>query len=95
MHTRACGGRMQGVVLQIQLPAEPVLSAEMLAAVTGRTQATKQISWLKERGWAFELDAKGNVLVGSLYAHLRLAGLDPAAGRAGTVPAGFNLAATR
>lgn len=69
-------GTYAGVVLQFQLPAEPVLSAEKLATVTGRTHASKQISWLKERGWAFEFDARGNVLVGNLYAQHPCVGQD-------------------
>jgi hypothetical protein len=86
---------MPGVVLNIQLPSEPVLSAEKLIEVTGRTQVNKQISWLKDRGWMFELDANGSVLVGSFYAHMRLAGLDPASVCVPTIPTGFDFAATR
>ena len=86
---------MPAVTLQVQLPANPTLPAEKLVEITGRQQVAKQMAWLQERGWVFELDANGNPLVGSLYAHLRLAGLNPADVNVPDLAAGFNLDATR
>jgi hypothetical protein len=87
---------LNAIALQIQLPAEPTLDAEGLEKITGKSQAAKQITWLKDHGWIFELDLDGHLVVGKLYAHLRLAGLNPAA--MSTEPAnagGFDLSKTR
>jgi len=83
------------VTLQVQLPEHPVLPAEKIAEITGRTQTTKQMAWLEQHGWMFELDASGELVVGTLYAHLRLAGLDPAQVSLPDLPAGFDLTKTR
>lgn len=92
---RCSRSRMPSVILQVQLPSELTLSASMLAAVTGRTQTAKQIAWLREREWIFEMDAQGNILVGCLYAHLKLAGMDLTAAQMPEVAHGFDLAAIR
>jgi hypothetical protein len=88
---------MTPITLQIALPKELDLSDEELVRITGRKTVSTQMAWLDENGWTYALDAKKGVVVGKLYAHLRLAGLHPAAvaaqdpGAAG----GFNLGATR
>jgi len=86
---------MTTVTLQVQLPEQPVLPAEKLAEITGRTQTLKQMAWLRDHGWMFELDASGELVVGTLYAHLRLAGLDPAQVNLPDVAPGFDLSKTR
>jgi len=86
---------MTSVVLQVQLPESPTLPAEKITEITGRQQVAKQIAWLQEQRWIFELSADGSVLVGSLYAHLRLAGLNPADVGLPEVPRGFDLSKTR
>jgi hypothetical protein len=69
---------MRNISLVIQVPAQLHLDADDLAQITGRTRTHGQITWLRNNGWTFFLDAKGGVLVGTLYAHLRLADLHPA-----------------
>lgn len=87
---------MNAIALQIQLPAEPTLDADGLTKITGKSQTLKQIAWLKEHGWIFELDLDGHLVVGKLYAHLRLAGLNPAGVTTELVSAGgFDLSKTR
>lgn len=86
---------MPAITLQVQLPADPKLSPEQLIAITGRQQVAKQVAWLQEQGWVFELAADGSVLVGSLYAHLRLAGLNPADAALPDIAAGFDLGKVR
>lgn len=86
---------MPAVTLQVQLPPDPVVSHAKLAEITGRAHVTKQIAWLEEHGWHFELSADGALLVGSLYAHLRLAGLNPADVVLPDIPAGFDLEKVR
>jgi len=86
---------MTAVILQVQLPADPTLPAEKIAEITGRQQVAKQVAWLQEQGWVFELAADGSVLVGILYAHLRLAGLNPADVGLSDIPAGFDLSKAR
>jgi hypothetical protein len=87
---------MTPITLQISLPAELQLSPEELVKITGRKALRQQMAWLDDRGWIYTLDADKGILVGKLYAHLRLAGLHPvdmAKGPAGA--GGFNLGATR
>jgi hypothetical protein len=85
------------ITLQISLPAEVTLSDEELASITGRERITQQMKWLDEHGWAYALDADKGVIVGKLYAHLRLAGLHPVdvASAAAAGAGGFKLDATR
>jgi hypothetical protein len=82
------------VALQIQLPAEPVLSLDQLRQITGRAYLHDQMDWLEEHGWVYELRADGKLLVGTLYANLRLAGLRPTMTEAPNDP-GFDLSKTR
>lgn len=86
---------MPSVTLQVQLPEDPTLAPEKLAEITGRQHVSKQIAWLEEHGWVFELAADGSLVVGSLYAHLRLAGLNPADVVLPDIPPGFDLSRTR
>lgn len=83
------------IALQIQLPAELTLSPEQLQHITGFKPRTKQIQWLEEHRWPYELSATGDVLVGSLYANLRLAGLNPASVTPPPLPGGFDLSGVR
>jgi Domain of unknown function (DUF4224) len=77
--------------IQIALPNSLVLSAEQVDALTGCKAAKQQEVWLKARAWPFDVDAKGRIQIGALYAHLRLAGLHQAPSKA----AGFDLTRTR
>jgi hypothetical protein len=84
------------ITLQISLPAELQLSPDELESITGRKTPRTQIAWLKANSWEYTLDADEGLLVGKLYAHLRLAGLHPAGLTPGPAGAGgFNMAATR
>jgi hypothetical protein len=67
------------VALQIQLPADLALTPEQLKKVTGKSFQHDQMAWLQDHGWVYELRGDGKLLVGTLYANLRLAGLHPAA----------------
>jgi hypothetical protein len=86
---------MTAVTLQVQLPEAPTLPPDRLAEITGRTQRASQRAWLEQHGWLYELRADGTLVVGSLYAHLRLAGLNPADVVLPDIPAGFDLSKTR
>lgn len=87
---------MSPITLQISLPAELELSPAELVKITGRSTARLQLAWLKGNGWAYTLDTDKGILVGKLYAHLRLAGLQPGALTPSPAGAGgFNLEATR
>jgi hypothetical protein len=89
------------ITLQISLPDALVLTADELAQLTKRKPLRLQMEWLKSHGWPFTLDLDKGLLVGRLYAHLRLAGLQPEDVVANTGPAalasagGFNRAAVR
>jgi hypothetical protein len=86
---------MPAVTLQIALPDAPTLSRERLEEITGRTRTPSIMAWLDEHHWLYQLDASGNLVVGSLYAHLRLAGLDPAEVSLPDIPDGFDLGKVR
>lgn len=88
---------MTPVILQIALPDRLELSEGELAKITGRTTIAKQVRWLDENGWVYALRADRRVIVGTLYAHLRLAGLHPAdlSTSVSIRAAGFNLDAVR
>lgn len=86
---------MTPIALQITLPEAPELSPGALATITGRTTRPSQAAWLKDHGWVFELTAGGDIVVGSLYAHLRLAGLLPTSATTGAPDTGFSLDKTR
>jgi hypothetical protein len=78
----------------LQVPAEPVLTPEQLARITGRTHQAKQLAWLDDHSWRYELAADGAIIVGSLYASLRLAGVLPTA-LAAPEPGAFDLSQVR
>jgi hypothetical protein len=80
--------------LQLQLPADPTLSDDQLVRITGRAHVAKQMAWLDEHGWPYELSAKGELVVGTLYANLRLAGLAPTAVETAAA-GGFDLSKAR
>jgi hypothetical protein len=86
------------VVLQIALPDQLELSPADLARITGKPSTRLQMKWLESQGWAYTLDLDKGIVVGTLYAHLRLAGLHPAhvtPSPAGASAGGFTLGATR
>jgi hypothetical protein len=83
------------VALQIQLPAETALTREEVERITGRTRALAQATWLREHAWVYELDADGTVIVGKLYANLRLAGLNPAKTEISGIADGFDMSQIR
>jgi hypothetical protein len=53
------------------------LSSDELASMIGAPSARKQIRWLAEHGWKYELNAARRPIVGRVYARLKLAGVKP------------------
>lgn len=51
------------------------LSAEEIAALTGRTRVGLQCKWLTQRGWLHEVNAAGRPVVLRAYAEQRLSGV--------------------
>lgn len=51
------------------------LTASELAELTGRKHRSRQIDWLKARGWAHEVSDTGRVLVLRSYFEARMSGL--------------------
>ncbi|XEG75350.1 DUF4224 domain-containing protein [Pseudomonas sp. abacavir_1] len=60
----------------METPSE-FLSREELADMIGASTARKQIQWLAEHGWKYELNAARKPIVGRIYARLKLAGVKP------------------
>lgn len=54
-----------------------ILSSQELADIIGAPSAKKQIRWLAEHGWNYELNAARKPIVGRIYARLKLAGVKP------------------
>ncbi|MDG9930340.1 MULTISPECIES: DUF4224 domain-containing protein [unclassified Pseudomonas] len=57
--------------------ASEFLGDDELAAMIGAKTPRKQIAWLTDKGWKFEVNAAKRPVVGRLYARLRLAGVEP------------------
>ena len=83
------------VILQIALPANTDLTEAEVERITGYKPGARQIAWLKDHEWPYELTAKGEAIVGRLYANLRLAGLHPQDVAVEAPDGGFDLSATR
>jgi hypothetical protein len=60
----------------METPPE-LLSSEELAAMIGAPSARKQIRWPAGHGWKYELNAASKLIVGRIYARLKLAGVKP------------------
>lgn len=61
----------------IRMPMDgEVLHPDELTVITGRKDAPEQAKWLTARNWAFLSNDQGRVIVGRLYARLRLCGID-------------------
>ncbi|MBD9676256.1 DUF4224 domain-containing protein [Pseudomonas sp. PDM18] len=56
-------------------PLPEFLTNAELEALIGAKSTRKQIEWLMESGWKFELNAARKPIVGRLYARCKLAGL--------------------
>jgi hypothetical protein len=48
------------------------LTPEDLQRLTGNVRPTRQAHWLRERGWRFDFNAKGEVVVHELEAERKL-----------------------
>lgn len=66
--------------------ASEFLSDEELADMIRAKTPKKQIAWLTDKGWKFEINAAKRPVVGRLYARLRLAGVEPTPSVAVEVP---------
>jgi hypothetical protein len=87
---------MTAITLQISLPAELELTPAELVRITGRKTISTQMAWLNANQWTYSLDADKGIVVGKLYAHLRLAGLHPVDVQSTPAAAGgFNMSAVR
>ena len=65
---------------QILVPIESeILTRDELVAICGG-QRTKQLEWLRTRGWKHETSSAGEPIVGRWYARMKLAGVDLASG---------------
>jgi len=62
------------IVAQIE---NEVLHEDDLIKLTGRMPSRLQIAWLKEHGWQFHINAVGSPIVGTWYARMKLAGIEP------------------
>jgi len=62
------------------------LSPEELTAMIGAPSARKQIRWLADHGWRYELNAARRPIVGRVYARLKLAGVKPSGAAAVAEP---------
>ena len=57
-------------------PGDETLSSEAIARITGASRRDLQIEWLKRNRWHFSLNRGGDPIVGSLYANLKLSGVE-------------------
>jgi Domain of unknown function (DUF4224) len=54
------------------------LSQDELHQITGSARRADQVKWLCDNNWAHHKTKAGDPVVGSLYASMRLAGIEPA-----------------
>ncbi|MES2832454.1 MAG: DUF4224 domain-containing protein [Pseudomonadota bacterium] len=54
-----------------------ILQNDELCKLTGRMLVKHQIAWLTANGWKFHLSALGSPIVGTWYARMKLAGIEP------------------
>lgn len=54
-----------------------ILHHDELCKLTGKMPGRHQIAWLTENGWKFHLSALGSPIVGTWYARMKLAGIEP------------------
>ncbi len=54
-----------------------ILHHDDLCKLTGRMPGRHQIAWLEEHGWQYHLSAVGSPIVGTWYARMKLAGIEP------------------
>lgn len=63
--------------MNLILPIDNViLTAEEIAAISGRERKGEQVEWLASNGWTFAKTAAGVPIVGRWYAHMKMAGVD-------------------
>lgn len=67
----------EGLARIIRMPMDgEVLNPVELTIITGRKDEPGQAKWLVARNWAFHSNDEGRLIVGRLYARLRLCGID-------------------
>lgn len=54
-----------------------ILQHNDLCKLTGKMASKQQITWLTENGWKFHISALGSPIVGTWYARMKLAGIEP------------------
>jgi hypothetical protein len=63
--------------LQLTFPIDSeTLDDEEVENITGRAHRDEQIAWLTQHQWHHEVNRRGDVIIGRLYARLKLAGVD-------------------
>ncbi len=58
------------------------LTGPEIEAITGYRLPSKQITWLKLKGWQFVTNGANHPVVGRVYARLKLAGVKPTSANA-------------
>jgi hypothetical protein len=54
-----------------------ILHHDDMCKLTGKMPCKQQIAWLTENGWKFHLSTLGSPIVGTWYARMKLAGIEP------------------
>lgn len=67
------------------------LDDDELVAITGYRLPSKQLAWLKHKGWEFVTSGANRPVVGRVYARLRLAGVKPSSTNAVAEPWSLDL----
>lgn len=67
------------------------LEDDELVAITGYRLPSKQIAWLKLKGWEFVTSGANRPVVGRVYARLKLAGVKPSTTNAVAEPWSLDL----
>lgn len=65
---------------------DEILNHDEVVALTGRSQRSAQIQWLKDNDWRHELNAANDPVIGRWYARMKLAGVDLAHTAPGRLP---------
>lgn len=71
--------------------ASEFLEEPELVAMTGAKAAWKQIEWLEDRGWVYEVTASNRPIVGRIYTRMKLSGVAPSEQSVTAEPWAFDL----
>jgi prophage regulatory protein len=62
-------------IIKAQLGTETLRSDEV-AKISGHKSERDQAKWLTENRWVFHVNGKGEIIIGRMYARLRLCGVE-------------------